>query len=150
MPQPMDIVIRPVRKEDLPLLVEIDEVSTGENRERYLERKLEEALDKKWRLVASNVIEIEGKVVGFLMAEVITGEFGLPENVARIDTIGLLPEYRGKALATDLFKHTINQLKKLGVNNVRTLVDWHDQDLIKFFASKGFVPGNMLSLEVKI
>ena len=150
MSQTDNIVIRPVRKEDLPVLITIDEASVGEKRERYLEQKLEEALDKKWRMIASNVIEFDGEVVGFLIAEVITGEFGLPESVARIDTIGMLPDYRNKGLATQLFEHTVDQLQKLGVKSVRTLVDWYERELINFFAAKGFAPGEMLSLELRI
>ena len=151
MQQIKEISIRPVRKEDLAAIVEIDEAVTGENREHYLARKLEEALEHKWRMVASNVIEVDGRVVGFLMADVTTGEFGLPEQIARLDTIGILPEYSGKGLAGELFDHTIDQLAKLGVTRVHTLVDWReDQDLIRFFAAKGFAPGQMLSLEKEL
>ena len=100
-------------------------------------------------MIASNVVEYSGEVVGFLMAEVVSGEFGLPENQATIDTIGILPEYRGKGLASELFDHTLNQLQKLGINKIQTLVDWKDQGLIRFFANKGFAPGKMVFLELE-
>ncbi len=147
--QPDDVVIRPVRRGDLAAIVAIDEQSTGENRESYLERKLEEALDEKWRTIASNVIEYKGEVAGFLMVEVVSGEFGLPEDRATLNTIGIAPEHRGKGLATELFDRTLDQLKKLGITRLQTLVDWKDQELIHFFATKGFEPGKMVFLELR-
>jgi len=148
--QILENVIRPVRHSDLPRIVEIDAEAAGENRETYLARKLESVLDEKWGVVASNVIEIEGEVVGFIMVEVVSGEFGLPEDVARLDTIGILREHRSKGLAGELFSQTVAQLSKLGISRIQTLVDWKDQDLIRYFGSQGFEPGKMVFLEKTI
>lgn len=143
-----EIVIRPVKKDDLQWIVQIDEANSGENREEYLARKLDIALDSRWGIASSNVIEVQGKVVGFIMVEVVSGEFGLPENVAKLDTIGIMPSFSGKGLAGELFTHTVTQLKKLGITRLQTLVDWKDQDLLRFFASRGFQPGAMVYLEM--
>ncbi|GBE29949.1 acetyltransferase (GNAT) family protein [bacterium BMS3Bbin04] len=145
-----DIVFRPVHRDDLLSLVHIDEETSGENRADYLARKLDAALDATWNIPISNVVEVKGDVVGFIMVQVASGEFGLPESVATIDTIGILPVYNGKGLAGELFSHTVTQLRKLGVTRIQTLVDWLDQDLIGFFASRGFAPGGMLFLEKNV
>jgi ribosomal protein S18 acetylase RimI-like enzyme len=148
--QILENVIRPVRHTDLARLVEIDAEASGENRETYLAKKMESALDEKWGVIASNVIEVEGEVVGFIMVEVVSGEFGLPEDVARLDTIGILSQYRSKGLAGELFSQTVSQLAKLGISRIQTLVDWNDQELIRYFASQGFSPGKMVFLEKTI
>ncbi|MBS1261673.1 MAG: hypothetical protein MAG453_01002 [Calditrichaeota bacterium] len=145
-----DIVIRPVRRDDLPALVRIDEENSGENREQYLARRLDAALDARWGVAASNVIEVEGDVVGFIMVNVVSGEFGLPENVASVDTIGVLPAFGRMGLATELFDHTRDQLRKLGITRLQTLVGWREQDLLRFFAARGFTPGSMLFLESEL
>lgn len=98
----MDIVFCPVRRDDLDALVQIDEETSGENRADYLARKLDAALDMTWNIPVSNVVEVKGEVVDFIMVQVASGEFGLPESVATIDTIGISPAYNGKGLAGEV------------------------------------------------
>jgi len=60
--------IRPLEKEDLEAIVEIDERVLGENRRSYWERKLELMNNKASQV--SLVAELEGKVVGFILGDV--------------------------------------------------------------------------------
>ncbi len=140
--------IRPLEKEDLEAIVTIDEKVLGEHRRDYWKRKLESINSGSSQ--ASLVAEIEGKVVGFILGDVSGWEFGVPETIAWIDTIGIDPAYQKKGLATALAHELIKILKDTGVKTIYTLVRWSDWDLLQFFHAMGFSRGDMINLELKI
>ena len=140
--------IRPLKKEDLEAIVEIDKRVLGENRRSYWERKLELMNNKASQV--SLVAEMEGKVVGFILGDVSGWEFGVPDTIGWIDTIGIDPVYQKRGLATALANEVIKNLKAIGVRAVYTLVSWSDWDLLQFFHAMGFTRGDMINLELKI
>jgi ribosomal protein S18 acetylase RimI-like enzyme len=143
-----DIEIRVMRGSDLGPVTDIDYKVFGQRRPEYYERKIAEVLDEEsGRLVTSLVAEVDGEVVGFMMGSVYLGEFGIPESIAYIDTIGVDPEYQRQGIAgylLDEFKTTVG---KAGVKKVHTLVNWANTDLLGFFADQGFVAANTLNLK---
>jgi len=140
--------IRSFEKDDLEAIVEIDEKVLRENRRNYWERKLE-LMNHKVSQV-SLVAEVEGKVVGFILGDVSGWEFGVPDTIGWIDTIGIDPVYQKKGLATALASELIKNLKTIGVRSIYTLVSWNDWDLLQFFHAMGFTRGDMINLELKI
>jgi predicted N-acetyltransferase YhbS len=140
--------IRPLKKEDLEAIVEIDEKILGGNRKDYWERKL--ALMNTKASKVSLVAEMGGKVVGFILGDVSGWEFGVPDTIGWIDTIGIDPVYQKRGLATALANEVIKNLKAIGVRAVYTLVSWNDWDLLQFFHAMGFTRGDMINLELKI
>jgi predicted N-acetyltransferase YhbS len=140
--------IRTLRKEDLDDIVDIDQRVLGQPRKEYWERKLDE-IDPQTSH-GSFVAEMEGKVVGFVLADVSGWEFGVPDTIGWIDTIGVDPSYQKKGLATALIREVIQNLKTLGVKTIYTLVSWDDWDLLQFFRAMGFTRGDMINLELKI
>ena len=143
-----NVKIRTLKKDDLDAIVGIDEKILGEKRMSYWERKFE--LKDKKSSQTSLVAEVEGKVVGFILGEVSGWEFGVPETVGWIDTIGIDPIYQKRKLATTLVYELIKNLKTLGVKTIYTLVSWDDWDLLQFFHAMGFNRGDMINLELKI
>lgn len=140
--------IRTLKKDDLGAIVKIDEKVLGQNRKNYWERKLE-LMNNRFSQV-SLVAEMEGDVVGFILGDVSGWEFGVPEKIGWIDTIGIDPGYQKRGLATALANELINNLKALGVKTIYTLVSWKDWDLLQFFHAMGFTRGDMINLELKI
>jgi len=140
--------IRALKKEDLGTIIEIDEKVLGENRKDYWERKLALMNDKSSKV--SLVAEVEGKVAGFILGDVSGWEFGVPDTIGWIDTIGIDPVYQKKGLATALAHELIKNLKAIGVRTIYTLVSWDDWDLLQFFHAMGFTRGDMINLELKI
>jgi predicted N-acetyltransferase YhbS len=140
--------IRPLKKKDIETIVEIDEKVLGENRRDYWERKFSLMNDKATKI--SLVAEMEGKVVGFILGDVSGWEFGVPDTIGWIDTIGIDPVYQKRGLATALANEVIKNLKAIGVRAVYTLVSWNDWDLLQFFHAMGFIRGDMINLELKI
>jgi ribosomal protein S18 acetylase RimI-like enzyme len=143
-----NVMIRALKKDDLNAIVGIDERVLGKNRRNYWERKLELMNDRSSQI--SLVAEVEGEVQGFILGDVSGWEFGVPETVGWIDTIGVDPAYQKKGLATALSRELIQNLKALRVKTIYTLVSWNDWDLLQFFHAMGFTRGDMINLELKI
>ncbi len=142
------VIIRALKKEDLEAIVKIDEKVLGESRKDYWERKLE-ALGSK-SAQTSFAAEVQGKVVGFILGDISGWEFGVPDTIGWIDTIGVDPAYQKKGIATALANELIRGLKGVGVKTIYTLVSWNDWDLLQFFHAMGFGRGDMINLELKI
>lgn len=147
---PPEPEVRVMRPDDLEAVVEIDAKVFGQRRPAYYERKMAIALDKTQQLVTSLVMEVEGKVAGFIMGEVYLGEFGLPETTATIDTIGVDPAYQGRGVGTTLFEAYVSHLRKIGVQSITTRVNWNDWSLLRFFEKVGFTPAKAVNLELAL
>ncbi len=140
--------IRPIQTGDLEAIVAIDEKVLGEKRKDYWEKKLRTMDDKASQV--SLVAEVEGKVLGFILGDVSGWEFGVPDTIGWIDTIGVDPDYQKKGFARQLAQALIQKLKAMGVRTIYTLVSWNDWDLLQFFHAMGFTRGDMINLELKI
>ena len=143
-----NVKIRSLSQEDLEAIVEIDEKVLGEKRRDYWEKKLQMMNDKTFQV--SLVAEVEGRVSGFILGDISGWEFGVPDTIGWIDTIGVDPAHQKKGLATALAQELIQRLKAAGVRTIYTLVSWNDWDLLQFFHAMGFSRGDMINLELKI
>jgi ribosomal protein S18 acetylase RimI-like enzyme len=158
-----EVKIRVLVENDLDAVVEIDKKVLGEERRAYWKRKMAYAdIYPRPALVA----ELYGKVVGFIMGYVSGWEFGVPDTIGWIDTLGVDPEYQRRGIGRALFGALIENFKHSGrektpdakeekpkiegVNVVYTLTNWNDWDLIQFYHAMGFKKGEMLNLKLKI
>jgi len=141
------LTIRPMTVGDLDAIVEIDRKVLGKARPDY------------WKKIQLNpryphsclVAELEGIVIGFIVGEVSGWEFGIPDTIGWISTIGVDPAYQNRGVARRLSQEFIKNLKAIGVSVVYTLVNWSDWDLLKFFRAMGFTRGgDMINLELKL
>jgi ribosomal protein S18 acetylase RimI-like enzyme len=143
-----NLEIRALREGDLEAIVRIDEVVLGEKRKDYWERRLKLLINKSSQI--SLVAEHQGEVVGFILGDVSGWEFGVPETIGWMDTIGVTPAYQKKGVATALAHELIKHLKVIGVRTIYTLVSWDNWDLLQFFHAMGFTRGDLINLELKI
>ena len=139
------VPIRSMKLDDLSAILRIDRRITGRDRKAYLERKLAEAFDES-AVRVSLVAEIDGIVVGFIMARVDFGEFGHAEAEAVMDTIGIDPVHGHKGVATALLSQLMTNLAALRVESVRTEVGWNHFGLLSFLERMGFRPHRRLAL----
>ena len=141
--------IRSLTVADLDAVVEIERKILGKIRPDYWEAKIE-APNAKYPL-SCLAAELEGKVIGFIVGEVSGWEFGIPETVGWISTIGVDPAYQHKGVARRLSQEFVRNMKSIGVKVVYTLVNWSDWDLLKFFRAMGFTRGGeMINLQLNI
>jgi GNAT superfamily N-acetyltransferase len=140
------IPVRVMNKGDLEAVVSIDAAATGRRRPRYFELMLERAVTQT-ALQVSLAAELDGRVVGFVIASLYYGEYGVVEPTASLDAIGVLPDYRGQHVAKALLRQLRVNLSALRVTTLRTEVSWDDFDLLAFFKCEGFAPGRRLCLD---
>jgi ribosomal protein S18 acetylase RimI-like enzyme len=141
------VKLRILTMKDLDDVTEIDYSLLGKRRREYWECRLEHA---EISGVPSLAAEVNGKMVGFILGNASDWEYGIPDNIAWIDTIGVLKEYQKKGIARLLFKEMFSMFKKVGVNKIYVFVNWRDWDLLRFFDRMGFNRGNMINLELEV
>ena len=146
---PETLEVRLMTEADVDAIVAIDNMYFGSERPEYYREKLASAT-KGAGINTSLVAEVDGQVVGFMIGALYTGEFGIPETTATLDTIGVHPMVTGKGVAAKLLGQFSDQVKKLGVTTIHTVVDWNDRSLLLFFQRSGFVPSTRLSLELDL
>jgi GNAT superfamily N-acetyltransferase len=145
---PMEPVeLRVLTMKDLDAVTEIDYALLGKKRREYWERRLEHTETSS---VPSLAAEIGGKVIGFILGAASGWEYGIPENIAWIDTLGVNKEFQKKGIARLLFNKMLSMFKDVGVDTVYVFVNWKDRDLLQFCDRMGFKRGDMINLELKI
>jgi predicted N-acetyltransferase YhbS len=145
---PMDPVkLRILTMKDLDAVTEIDFSLLGKKRRAYWEARIERSETSG---VPSLAAEAGGKVVGFILGSASGWEYGIPENVAWIDTLGVIKEFQRKGVARLLFQEMFSMFKKVGVDTIYIFVNWRDWGLLQFFDRMGFKRGDMINLELKI
>ncbi|MCX8111192.1 MAG: GNAT family N-acetyltransferase [Syntrophorhabdaceae bacterium] len=143
-----NIKIRLMKAEDFDAIVRIDNKVLGLKRPEYYKLKFERFVQSKDYVPTSLVAETnDGTVVGFVMGELYIGEFGISQEKATLDTIGVDPDYQRRGIGELLINEYMAHLKKLGVEKVNTLVDWDDAKLIHFFSANKFSPSKLINLE---
>lgn len=141
------ISIRNLRPTDLESVVRIDAKSVGRRRDEYFKLKLEMAVNETG-LEISLAAEIDEMFVGFLIARVFYGEFGIAEPAAVLEVLGVNPDFRGTGVGQALLSQLSTNLLGLGVKKISTEVSWDDQKLMSFLQHEGFMPAPRLCLDL--
>jgi len=140
--------IRLMKADDFDAVVGIDKKVLKASRPEYYKLKFEKLFQSKDYLPASLVAEEEGgTVVGFVMGELYMGQYGISQEKATLDTIGVDPDCQHKGVGKRLIHEFMGHLKTLGVQKINTLVDWNDSKLIHFFSANQFSPSKTINLE---
>lgn len=143
------VLVRNLRREDLDALISIDAAVIGRQRDRFLALKVKQAFDDS-NIAVSLVAELDGHVVGFALARVYYGEFGVVEPAAVLDVFGVHPDYQGRRVAAALIDQLRMNLLGLGIPRLQTEVRWGSTDLISFFQHAGFTPAARLCLDLDL
>ncbi|OFW47020.1 MAG: hypothetical protein A3J29_09665 [Acidobacteria bacterium RIFCSPLOWO2_12_FULL_67_14b] len=150
-PDPLasDVVVRNLRPSDLDAVIRLDAKNVGRRRDEFFELKLKYALSNTG-ITVSLAAEHDGAFVGFLLAQVFYGEFGVTERVAVMDVIDVHPDFRGHHVAAALLDQLRTNLLGLGIHVLRTEVDWDNTDLLGFFRREGFTMAQRLCLDLDL
>ena len=140
--------IRPLDELDIGSIVRIDERITGIYRPEVWEQRAGYYLRRDPD--ASQVAEVDGKVVGFMLGEIRAGEFGLEEPSGWIERFGIDPDQRGKDLGKQMFAAMCRHFKERGAGVVRTLVDKKETGVTGFLDALGFKPSPLQALEINL
>jgi len=142
------IKIRLMKVDDFNAVVRVDEKIVKASRAEYYRLKFETLVQSPDYLPTSLVaVDEGGTVVGFVMGELYIGEYGISEEKATLDTIGVDPDYGHKGIGEQLINEFMDHLRTLGVQKVNTLVDGNDSTLMHFFSANQFSPSKTINLE---
>ena len=94
--------------------------------------------------------EIDGKLVGFIFSEVRRWEFGRGGMTGWILILGVDHKYQGIGVGHKLSSTLLDHFRKKNIKKIRTMVEWHEGELISYFRSLGFNMLGMLPLEKEI
>jgi ribosomal protein S18 acetylase RimI-like enzyme len=141
MPETAEIRIRPLDELDISDIVAIDEKIGGRYRPEVWERRIGYYLRRDPE--ASLVAVADGRVVGFMLGEVRSGDFGLEEPAGWIEVLGVDPDFRGRAVGRKMTEAILEHFRGQGAHAVRTLVDEQMDDIRHFFQSLGFEPSTL-------
>ena len=117
------IKIRLMKADDFDSVVGIDEKVLKTSRPGYYEVKFERLFKSKEYLPTSLVAEEEdGTVVGFVMGELYMGEFGILQEQATLDAIGVDPSCRHKGIGAQLINEFMDYLILLSHSHKSELI----------------------------
>ena len=141
-----NVSIRTMEERDIARAVEIESAIMGSKRSTTLRGSLTAYLNKGERN-ACLVAEADGKVVGFLVGDVRTWDFGEDQEVGWIRIVGIDPSFQGHGVGTALGEALMRYFETRGVTTVRTTVEWDAGDLIAYFRTLGFQRSGFIGLE---
>ena len=136
-----DLKIRVLEDTDLGGITQLDEKILGEYRPEVWEDRI--AYYQRRDPEAPQVAIADGQLVGFMLGEVRSGEFGLEEPTGWIEVMGVDPEQRGQAVGRQLAERMLEHFRSKGATSVRTLVDEEADGIASFFAALGFEPAGL-------
>jgi ribosomal protein S18 acetylase RimI-like enzyme len=142
------IRVRPLDELDIGAIVKIDERITGIYRPDVWERRVGYYLRRDPD--SSQVAELDGRVVGFMLGDVREGEFGIEEPSGWIERFGIDPDFRGRDLGRKMFAALTAHFATRGAAYVRTLADPTETGVAGFLGALGFTPARLQALEIRL
>ena len=143
-----DVKIRPVTELDIEAICRIDERITGKYRPEVWEDRVIYYIRRDPD--SSQVAEVGGAVVGFMLGEVRGGEFGLEEPTGWVEFFGVDPKARQKGVGRALVEALIAGFKRKGAHVARTMVRTEDREIDAFIRRMGFAPAPVTALEKRL
>jgi ribosomal protein S18 acetylase RimI-like enzyme len=140
--------VRPLDELDIGGITRIDERITGIYRPEVWESRVGYYLRRDPD--SSQVAEVDGRLVGFMLGDVRAGEFGIEQPSGWIERFGIDPDFRGRDLGRQMFETIMRHFRECGATAVRTMVDQRDQGVAGYLSAMGFRPSALQALEMSI
>jgi ribosomal protein S18 acetylase RimI-like enzyme len=141
------IKIRRLKEKDLPQVISIQEAITKAKVSPKKKAILQEHIEKKDSI--SLVALVDGKVMGFVISEIMTNSFGLDQG-GWIQNLGIHPKHMGEGIGQTLATHLFEAYKRKKIFEIYTAARWDSVDLLSFFKSIGFDRSNFINLYKKL
>ncbi len=144
--QPAGVSLRRTKAEDMQAVVALDATIVDRPRQFYFQRRLKAALDQTGLHVQFSA-EQDGRLVGFIKARKLLGEFGRAEPALRLEAMAVAPSEQGQGIGSALLARLESEAKRMGVAAIRTTASWRDHAIRQFFDSAGFEFAHNLVLD---
>lgn len=129
--------LQPLQEQDLEQVIGLDKNLGGSARPEFFNKRLQ-AMERSPETCISLVASHDDVLCGYLFAHVLQGEFGTRQPVAVIDALGVQPGDQGSGVGMQLMEALKEEARKRGCGSVRTQANWHQQDLLAYFANADF------------
>jgi len=139
-----DLIIRRLKKQDVEDISRIDSAITKKRSKLDFKRIVEEEVEKT--VDASYVAELRGKVVGYMISYITSGNFGA-DKCAWIAMFGVDPKIMGQGIGQRLAEEIFKFHKRKGIKEILTSVRWDSTDILSFFKTLGFERSNFINLQ---
>lgn len=139
-----EMIIRRLRKEDAEDISRIDAAIKKKRSKLDFKRIVEEEVEKA--VDASYVAELRGKVVGYMISYITSGNFGA-DKCAWIAMFGVDPKIMGQGIGQRLAEEIFKFHKRKGIKEILTSVRWDSTDILSFFKTLGFERSNFINLQ---
>ena len=138
-----NVVIRRLMREDAEDITRIYGAITQADVKIDFRRVIEEQTGKSDD--ASFVAESEGRVIGYMISNILMGGFGI-EKSAWIAILGVDPKFMGEGIGKRLAEEIFHFYRDKGIEYIYTSVRWDSTDLLSFFKTLGFDRSNFINL----
>jgi ribosomal protein S18 acetylase RimI-like enzyme len=106
-------------------------------RRAYFERRLLSALNEP--KLHAQFAATDGKgLAGYILARVLTGEFGRIAPALRLEVIGVREDAKGQRVGASLFDALSDYGRRHGIAEVRTTAVWNDARMLRWLDAMGF------------
>ncbi len=129
--------VRPLQAGDLEAVIALDTALSGNSRRGFFEKRLKAALDNPKDYIYVGLYD-GGKLNGFAMARMATGEFGKQNPLATLDALGVRLSDQHHGAGRKLLDEVKKILAHKKVSALESQVEWADRNVLGFFASNGF------------
>ncbi len=143
------VVVRPVRRGDLPAVVAIDARVTGLEKRIYWQSVFRRYGAEDGNGRSFLVADAAGKVAGFVIGEVRDWEFGAAP-CGWVFAIDVQPDARLAGVGTRLLEAICASFRRAGVRKVRTILARDNHLVLSFFRSQGMMTGPFIPLEMDL
>ena len=143
-----ELTVRPLTELDIDAISRIDARVSGLYRPEFWEERVAYYLRRDPE--SSRVAETDGRVVGFMLADLRGGEFGLEETSAWIERFGVDPDVRGQGVGRKLFDALREHFRGVGAHRLRTFVDTRQTETAQFLTAVGFHESDLSALEMAL
>ena len=142
-----NVLIRRLKREDADDIGRIESAITREPGSLDAKRIVEEQVERTGG--ASFVAELKGRVVGYMISYIISGNFGVDRS-AWISFFGVDPQYMGQGIGMKLAERIFEVYQEQDITNVFTSVRWDSTDLLSFFKTLGFERSDFIHLRKEL
>ena len=143
-----EVRFRPLTELDIDAVTRIDERVTGTYRPDVWEQRIGYYIRRDAE--SSQVAELDGRVVGFMLGEVRGGEFGLDEPTGWVEFFGVDPNARGRDVGSGLLDALLRHFRERGAQIARTIVADRDREIASFIGKMGFERAPLTAFERRL
>jgi predicted N-acetyltransferase YhbS len=144
----MGVLIRELRVDDADAIQRIAKAISKDGSDVDLKKSIDH-MTRNSANQNSLVAEDNGKVVGYMISNVLYAGFGLKKS-AWIVSMGVDPEHMGQGIGKRLAKDLFEVYREKGVSHIYSSVLWDSIDLLSFFKTLGFERSAFINLRKEL